>query len=69
MPSKREIHVDLNCVAVIGEVSNPEHQKEVWGSVARRREYGLRPRTGNYYRNDFYEAYSVAFSKCWYKIL
>ena len=48
MPSKREIHVDLNCVAVIGEVSNPQHQDEVWGNAARRREYGLRPRTGNF---------------------
>ena len=48
MPSKREIHVDINCVAVIGAVSKPDHNKEDWKNVQTRRNYGLRPRSGNF---------------------
>ena len=46
MPSKREIHVELDCVAVIGQISNAGHQDVVWGSAMQRWEYGLRPSTG-----------------------
>jgi len=45
MPSKREINVDSNCVAVIGRVSNAEHEKERW-TPFKRRWYGLRPHYG-----------------------
>uniref|UniRef100_H2YWL5 Uncharacterized protein n=1 Tax=Ciona savignyi TaxID=51511 RepID=H2YWL5_CIOSA len=46
MPSKREIMVNSNCVAVIGRVSNVDHQNEKWGSPQKLREYGLRPKSG-----------------------
>ncbi|XP_076814888.1 large ribosomal subunit protein uL2m-like [Clavelina lepadiformis] len=52
MPSKREIVVNEKCVAVVGTVSNSNHWNEDWGSAFRRREYGLRPRTGRKHKND-----------------
>lgn len=45
MPSKREINVDPDCVAVIGKVSNVDHDKERW-TPFKRRWYGLRPHYG-----------------------
>ncbi|XP_002128742.4 large ribosomal subunit protein uL2m [Ciona intestinalis] len=46
MPSKREIMISSNCVAVIGRVSNIGHDDVKWGSPQRLREYGLRPKSG-----------------------
>lgn len=52
LPSGREISVLPNCVAVIGCVSNVEHDEEIWGSPLKRRDYGLRPRSGKWNRKD-----------------
>lgn len=52
LPSGREISVLPNCVAVIGCVSNVEHDEEIWGSPLKRRDYGLRPCSGKWNRKD-----------------
>lgn len=52
MPSKREISILPQCVAVIGRVSNIEHDDEVWGSAQQSLDYGVRPSSGLWKRKD-----------------
>ena len=46
MPSGRDINVDSDCVAVIGQVSNPSHLDIHWGSPQFVMDLGLRPKKG-----------------------
>lgn len=52
MPSGREICVHHDCVAVLGKVSNIEHDDEIWGSAQQRFNYGIRPSSGKWHRKD-----------------
>ncbi|XP_039254293.1 large ribosomal subunit protein uL2m-like [Styela clava] len=52
LPSGREVSVHQDCVAVIGRVSNIEHEDEIWGSAERKFEYGMRPGSGLWHRKD-----------------
>ena len=44
MQSKEIRYVNINCMATIGEMSNPEHKNETWGKAGRSRWMGLRPK-------------------------
>ncbi len=37
MQSKEVRYVLINCMATVGEMSNPEHKNEVWGKAGRSR--------------------------------
>lgn len=52
LPSKREIVVKATCQAVLGRVSNPDHNKRVIGKAGRNRWLGLRPNSGRWHRKD-----------------
>ncbi|MDP2629344.1 MAG: 50S ribosomal protein L2 [Candidatus Harrisonbacteria bacterium] len=43
MPSKEIRRISENCLATIGEVSNPEHNLIVYGKAGRSRHKGIRP--------------------------
>lgn len=52
LPSKREIVVASTCQAVLGRVSNPDHNKRVIGKAGRNRWLGFRPNSGRWHRKD-----------------
>ncbi|XP_022218185.1 39S ribosomal protein L2, mitochondrial [Drosophila obscura] len=52
LPSKREFAFDRICMATVGRLSNPEHNKEHVGSAQRMREMGNRPRSGLWKRKE-----------------
>ena len=45
LPSGEVRKFELNCLATIGRVSNPEHKDIVIGKAGRKRHMGIRPRT------------------------
>jgi len=46
MPTKREINIHEDCVAVVGRVSNINHHEEEFGSAAGLRRAGIRFKSG-----------------------
>lgn len=52
IPSGREVSVHPDCVAVVGQVSNVDHDQEDWGSAQQSMDYGIRPGTGKWHRKD-----------------
>ncbi|XP_014676591.1 PREDICTED: 39S ribosomal protein L2, mitochondrial-like [Priapulus caudatus] len=46
LPSRREMRVSERCVAVVGRVSNPDHDKLTRGSPQASRWLGYRPKSG-----------------------
>jgi len=52
LPSKREIIVSPLCQAVLGRVSNVDHNKRVIGKAGRNRWLGFRPNSGRWHRKD-----------------
>lgn len=52
LPSKREFAFQRTCMATVGRLSNPEHNKEHVGSAQRMREMGNRPRSGLWKRKE-----------------
>ncbi|CAL4164938.1 unnamed protein product, partial [Meganyctiphanes norvegica] len=54
LPSKREVALDPECMAVIGRLSNIDHGKQHVGSAQRRRWLGRRPASGLWQRKDGY---------------
>ncbi|XP_070559850.1 large ribosomal subunit protein uL2m-like [Ptychodera flava] len=46
MPSKQQISVSERCVATVGRVSNPNHNKLVLGKAGKLRQLGWRPQSG-----------------------
>jgi large subunit ribosomal protein L2 len=45
MPSGEVRYIDLNCMATIGQVSNPDHANVSLGKAGRSRWLGIRPTT------------------------
>lgn len=54
IPSKREVSLSEECMAVVGRVSNIEHNKIPIGSAQANRWLGNRPRSGLWHRKDGY---------------
>ena len=52
LPSKQEISVKQECMATVGQVSNPGHSSIPIGSPQRLRWLGYRPRSGLWKRKD-----------------
>ncbi|XP_037718294.1 39S ribosomal protein L2, mitochondrial [Drosophila subpulchrella] len=52
LPSKREFAFQRTCMATVGRLSNPDHNKEHVGSAQRMRELGNRPRSGLWKRKE-----------------
>ena len=50
MPSKRELSVSERCMAVVGRVSNLEHENFQWGSANAKRFAGHKQHTGLWHR-------------------
>ncbi|NWS79532.1 RM02 protein, partial [Toxostoma redivivum] len=50
LPSKRHMQVLETCVAMVGRVSNVDHNKRVIGKAGRNRWLGKRPHTGLWHR-------------------
>jgi large subunit ribosomal protein L2 len=51
LPSGEIRHIQEDCYAVIGQVSNPEHEKVILGKAGRSRHRGIRPITRGVARN------------------
>ncbi|XP_076357380.1 mitochondrial ribosomal protein L2 [Tachypleus tridentatus] len=54
LPSKQEISLPEECMAVVGRVSNIDYNKKPIGSANRNRWLGRRPRSGWWHRKDGY---------------
>jgi len=54
LPSKKEACISKWCMAVVGQVSNPEHKDQHIGSANRLRRLGYRSRSGLWHRKDGY---------------
>ncbi|XP_066994563.2 large ribosomal subunit protein uL2m [Anabrus simplex] len=52
LPSKHEVSLSQECMAVVGRLSNVQHNKIPIGSATRNRELGNRPRSGLWHRKD-----------------
>jgi large subunit ribosomal protein L2 len=52
IPSKREISISQNCMAVVGRISNAIHSSIPIGSANRLRHLGYRPRSGLWQRKS-----------------
>ncbi|KAG8232610.1 hypothetical protein J437_LFUL010733 [Ladona fulva] len=52
LPSKHEVSLQKECMAVVGRLSNIMHNKTHIGSAQRNRELGNRPRSGLWQRKD-----------------
>lgn len=52
LPSKHEMSLNQECMAVVGHVSNEEHSSQHIGSAQRLRWLGYRPRSGLWHRKD-----------------
>jgi len=50
LPSKREVEVSSQCMATVGRVSNPEHNKRIIGKAGVNRRLGIRPHSGLWHR-------------------
>lgn len=59
LPSKREVALDPECMAVIGRLSNIDHGKQHVGSAQRRRWLGRRPASGLWQRKDGYKGRKI----------
>ncbi|XP_023232702.1 39S ribosomal protein L2, mitochondrial-like [Centruroides sculpturatus] len=54
LPSKEQLSLKQECIAVVGQVSNPNHGKQHIGSPQRLRWLGKRQRSGQWHRKDGY---------------
>lgn len=52
MPSKREMEISRECLAVVGRVSNVDHNKKKFKKFGEKRWLGIRPRSGRWHRKD-----------------
>ncbi|KAK3084491.1 hypothetical protein FSP39_014312, partial [Pinctada imbricata] len=63
LPSKQEVELDRHCIAVIGQVSNSDHQDKHIGSAWRLRWLGFRPRSGLKSRKCGYDGKKIKSSR------
>lgn len=59
LPSKREVNISQECMAVVGRVSNVNHKKEPIGSPNRARWFGIRPKSGLFHKKTGYHGQKV----------
>ncbi|KAL1451011.1 hypothetical protein WDU94_003310 [Cyamophila willieti] len=59
LPSKQEVAISKQCMAVVGRVSNIDHDKEHIGTPNRLRELGNRPRSGLWQRKTGYDGRKI----------
>lgn len=54
LPNRNTYNINANCMAVVGQLSNPDHNKYNLWCPQRSRWLGIRPRSGQWHRKDGY---------------